>query len=389
MYTFGRGQHSQLGHRDAETKMWPSLVADFQTVRVTQVACGWNHMVILSDNGDVYTVGDNYYGQLGHGNTESLEMPRVVEQLAGLNIAYIAAGADHTVCVTTNGMVYAFGRDKMWLSNGLMVDNTPEDYTQMPIEALKNPNQLIPRLVSEGVLENESIVQVACGSLHTCVLTDTGKLFVAGSNEYGSVGTGKSEDVTVLQQIESIPDVCQVVCGFASTTVLTTEGQVWTWGFDASNAQGNQDELEKDWTAMKPHLVEELKDVVISAISSGAFHTCAVSENGELFSWGKNTNFVLGHSTADEQMNEYFSAQRVLGELEGHKVAFVSCGHWHSICITEDGSMYSWGVDDYGQLGLGDNGSAREPKKIEFFDGKEVCQLTCGEQYSIAVVRGE
>jgi RCC1 and BTB domain-containing protein len=99
LYTFGGGEHGQLGHGDKVNKTKPTLVAAMEDVFVTQITCGWSHSVALSNKGRVYTWGNSDHGKLGHGNQRKLSTPCLLEKLSGYQVVWVASYNEHTAAL--------------------------------------------------------------------------------------------------------------------------------------------------------------------------------------------------------------------------------------------------------------------------------------------------
>jgi len=110
VYSFGHGGYGQLGHGDQEHQPTPKLIEGLRGVRVTAIAAGGYHSVLLSDHGALYTFGHGGYGQLGHGDRMHQPTPTLVDGLpAQGRVTAMAAGAFHTVASTDRGALFAFG----------------------------------------------------------------------------------------------------------------------------------------------------------------------------------------------------------------------------------------------------------------------------------------
>jgi len=109
VWTFGLGGFGELGHGDYATLMVPRLVEGLMSVKVAQVAAGGCHTVICTAEGHVWTFGLGEHGQLGHGGDAREKVPRMTEGLVGVKVAHVAAGGCHTVICTAEGRVWTFG----------------------------------------------------------------------------------------------------------------------------------------------------------------------------------------------------------------------------------------------------------------------------------------
>ena len=109
LVTWGSNQEGQLGFENLEAQMDFGIVKDLRGQRIVAVACGYSHTVAVTEMGKVFSWGCSAYGQLGHGDTLTVRLPRVVEALVGHPIKSVACGASHTVAVDMEGMVWTWG----------------------------------------------------------------------------------------------------------------------------------------------------------------------------------------------------------------------------------------------------------------------------------------
>lgn len=99
LYTFGGGEHGQLGHGDRVNKLKPTLVQALEGVFVSHVACGWSHTVCLTNNGRVYSTGNSDHGKLGHGSSRKVSVPQLVEKLKNYRVVRVASYNEHTAAL--------------------------------------------------------------------------------------------------------------------------------------------------------------------------------------------------------------------------------------------------------------------------------------------------
>lgn len=99
VYTWGGGEHGQLGHGDKVNKTVPTLVRSLVDKLVVQVTCGWSHTVALTDTGEVFTWGNGDHGKLGHNDTNKVTVPKMVEVLATKRVISVASYNEHTVAL--------------------------------------------------------------------------------------------------------------------------------------------------------------------------------------------------------------------------------------------------------------------------------------------------
>ncbi|XXG86436.1 hypothetical protein AAC387_Pa11g1333 [Persea americana] len=171
---------------------------------VKAIACGGRHSAVITDDGVVLAFGWGLYGQCGQGSTDDELSPTCVSSLWGIQIQGIAAGLWHTVCISVDGNVYAFGGNQ---------------FGQLGTGA--DQAEILPRLLDAPSLENKHARIVSCGSRHSAIVTDDGKVFCWGWNKYGQLGLGDVIDRSIPIQVPidgSLPK--NVSCGWWHTLVL-------------------------------------------------------------------------------------------------------------------------------------------------------------------------
>lgn len=267
----------------------------------------------------LYSWGNNGGGQLGNNTTTNGLIPGPVQNLTGVVSVY--AGRAHGFAITGDRRVYVWGFN----NNGqLGIGNQTSQ--KIPVELTSLPNV---RFVDGG--ENHS---VAC--------TTDGKVYTWGGNSYGQLGLGNTTQYTTPQLVPGVSGVIQVSTGYGHTLALTQNGTVYAWGFNNLGQLGNGTQAD----SLVPVVVAGLTGIV--SVSAGNNHSLALKSDGTVWSWGSNASGQLGMgsgslSTTPVQVNG----------LTG-TVKQVSAGRNFSLAVTNDGKAWGWGVNDYGQLGLGD-----------------------------------
>ncbi|KAK9283880.1 hypothetical protein L1049_012135 [Liquidambar formosana] len=171
---------------------------------VKGIACGGRHSAVITDAGALLTFGWGLYGQCGQGSTDDELSPTCVSSLLGIRIDGVAAGLWHTVCISADGDVYAFGGNQFG-QLGTGVDQA----------------ETLPRLLEAPSLENMHAKIVSCGARHTAVITEERKVFCWGWNKYGQLGLGDVIDRNIPSQVTI--DGCvpkNVACGWWHTLLL-------------------------------------------------------------------------------------------------------------------------------------------------------------------------
>lgn len=128
MYSWGWGGSTMkgaggLGHAGGKDEPTPRLLRSLvdQGVPIASVECGEFHTVALSKDGEIWAWGNGEYGRLGNGETDTFEVPEPIEFFADVNVVSISAGRDFTFALTDNGELYGWGGNSRTLVVGLNV----------------------------------------------------------------------------------------------------------------------------------------------------------------------------------------------------------------------------------------------------------------------------
>eukprot|EP01126_Amoeba_proteus_P002158 TRINITY_DN10675_c0_g1_i2.p1 TRINITY_DN10675_c0_g1~~TRINITY_DN10675_c0_g1_i2.p1 ORF type:complete len:904 (+),score=220.30 TRINITY_DN10675_c0_g1_i2:834-3545(+) len=181
VYTVGVGWDGRIGHGEDLTDSFIFKPIQGFTLDVVEISCGWDHTMLLSRKGEVYTWGRGSYGQLGHGNFEKYYVPSLIHALSNLKIVQIAAGGTFSAAVSDDGKLFTWGDDKA----GQL--GHPYDKSSKGIfgsRTAKQQNKLLrssPRQVMFFEERDICVRQVACGSQHMLALTDDRSVYIWGN----------------------------------------------------------------------------------------------------------------------------------------------------------------------------------------------------------------
>ncbi|XP_031486010.1 ultraviolet-B receptor UVR8 isoform X2 [Nymphaea colorata] len=338
--SWGRGEDGQLGHGDAEDRLLPTVLSALNDHEIVSVTSGADHTTAYSETlAQVYSWGWGDFGRLGHGNSSDVFTPQPIKALQGLKIKQIACGDSHCLAVTIHGDVQSWGRNQ----NGQLGLGNTED-------------SLIPQKIQ--AFEGISVKMVAAGAEHTAAVTDDGELYGWGWGRYGNLGLGDRNDRLVPQRVDATDGqkMALVACGWRHTISVSSSGRLYTYGWSKYGQLGHGDYEDH----LVPHLLEALSNDCISQISGGWRHTMALTSDGRLYGWGWNKFGQVGVG----DFIDHCSPQEVKFPSE-QKVVQVSCGWRHTLAITDKGNVFSWGRGTCGQLGHGDSIDRNLPKVIE------------------------
>jgi chitodextrinase len=281
---------------------------------LTSAAFGPMHGLAVTTSGLVYSWGDNYFGQLGTGNTASLSSPAAVPGL--VNFVQVAAGDEHSMALKSDGTVWAWGSNRFGqLGNGTQVDSaTPAQVPGLPV-----------------------VVQIVAGARHSAAVGADGSVWVWGSNQFGQLGGNGIALNSNPVLVAGLSGVTALASGRQYFLALKADGTVWAWGDNHSVQLG----VGAQGAAALPQRIPTLVGIV--AVAAGDNHSAALDSHGTVWIWGANNVGQLGTGTLDPQ------PVPVALPLTG--VKSIVAGRDHVVAVQSNGTLVSWGLNSYGQLG--------------------------------------
>ncbi|XP_035826044.1 ultraviolet-B receptor UVR8-like [Aplysia californica] len=240
----------------------------------------------------------------------------------------------------------------------------------LPSHILKDGDSEIIPVHIEKDKDEEILVTAAAGGHKDLYLAydelSFGKVSVAReTNTDHEESNTKNLSLTLqLFPIDSGLSISFVSCGKEHALLLSKHGTVYSYGL-GSRGQLGHGTVEKEPT---PRLIEALEGLKVKTLSAGGWHSAAVAEAGDLYTWGWNESGQLGHpalslSSERGSRRTSISEDDVVGIQAEPRCAFdltteqnishVSCGSRHTLCLTESGKVFASGWNAYGQLGLG------------------------------------
>ena len=322
------------------------------SVSQESLSLGYNHSAAISENGDLYTWGENHNGELGNGisggtiykydeGIDSSLPLKIMDNAKSVNLGTSASAA-----LTQDSELYTWGA-------GL---------TGMLLGSGKSEDCLFP----EKIMDN--VINFSLGSNAGGAITQDGILYTWGENKNGEVGTkivALIPSPNVLP-VEIMNNVSWVDIGGSHASAITYDGSLYLWGDDMYGQIGDSEGNAYDTRT-------KIMDNVVS-VSLGTYHSAAITDDGSLYMWGNNFNGQLGIETPMMSLTPI----KVLDD-----VISISLGGVHSGAITEDGALYMWGDNSHGQLGNGTNENSPVPIKIL----DNVASVSLGKDFSAAITK--
>jgi len=361
----------------------PPLLSNIKAIDIGEL-----HTCALTNSGAVKCWGENENGQLGDGTTSDRFTPVNVVGLSS-GISAISAGARFTCALTIEGGVKCWGNNSYGqLGDGATVDrHTPVDVIGLsgPIIAITAGYTYVCALtvdhmvqcwgrnntgqVGESTYTNQptpvnisgftsEVIAISTGAGHTCALTSEGGVQCWGYNHFGQLGDDTTTDRSTPADVFGLTSgVIAISTGWWHTCALTSAGGAMCWGYNRKGQLGNGQNTHSS----RPIAVSGLTSG-IATISGGHFHTCAVTSAGGMKCWGLNHWGELGDGTRTDRNMPV----DVVGLTSG--VGAVASGNYHTCAITIAGGVKCSGWNQYGQLGDGTGATRLIPSDVLMLD---------------------
>ena len=390
LYGFGDNSGMQLGQHKNRRLPKPTLIRSPASLVFTQVACGKSHCLAINKLGKVFAWGTDTYGQLGLGESKkgtSIQKPEMISKIASHVFTSVVASATGSYAVTEKGELFAWGKNNAG-QLGLRSTKKPKYVPEIVIKS--NDDAGIVSLSAGGyafqyeshtavVLANhdaytwgwntfgqlgnsdsearqgiptksawlakQKLKAIECGQFTTAAVTEGGELYMWGLNEAGQLGRGEfaTSNSDGPRRVVLDGQVASVSIGYGHVLALTKDGRVFSWGKNFYGQLGLGDHRDKS----SPQEITHFSDDRIVHIAAGQYHSMALSDTGEVYAWGYNRDHELGLS--EDNMDRVLPQH--VPDLKGKRISHLAAGGYHSLAISEDGLLYTWGLNNYGQLG--------------------------------------
>ena len=236
-----------------------------------------------------------------------------------------------------------------------------------PLKQLKKPNELKPTVNVALTHDNylKGIKEFSLGYGHSLALMKDGKIYSWGWNERGQLGLSDKEDrlspslVTALED-KSITKLSTQDFDKHHSLAMDSEGRVYSWGQNNHGQLGLGDKEDR----LSPEEIEFFSDKSIIQISLGKFHSLALDNEGQVYSWGWNEGGQLG---LEDKKDKFEPSLIPYFKENGIFITQVITAYKHNLALDKNGKVYSWGWNEYGQLGLSHNEERLSPNLISYF----------------------
>ena len=284
---------------------------------VVEITSGDSHNLALKSDGTVYAWGNNTYGQLGTGDVQNSDTPTLIKDVP--EIESVKAGKYNSYLLSTDGEIYSFGGN----SNNSLGLNTTDNYIAVPTK-----------------VESSRVQRISAGQNYALYVRDDGYVYSWGQNTYGQLGHFDRQEKAVPTLIGSARIIKQ------EDYVTIKEGESHPINVTLNNTFNlRQDIIDNSGFTYTPinSDIATTKGNNIVGVTSGI------------------TTIVVEHTASKEQSVIFVE---VLKD-EAKSVIDIKASKDFNIALKADGSVWSFGLNSYGQLALKDNKNYNEPQKIE------------------------
>jgi alpha-tubulin suppressor-like RCC1 family protein len=290
----------------------------------TMVA-GGDAAYLIKNDGQLWSWGNNSAGQIGDGTSTTRKRPVAITS----QCAQISAGEAFTLCIGQDGSLWSWG-----LNGWNQLGRTGSIYS---------PGQV-------GSAMDWRTVEA--GYDHGAAIKFDGTLYTWGNNSQGQLGFGDTTRRTAPTKVNNDVDWIAVAAGSGFTLALKANGKLYGCG---DNSVG---EMANGGTTTGPKTFTPIGSWRWRAISAGVGHVMAIRDNGALYTWGSNSSGQIGNNAGTTNPVTAPYPVTVSGQVNVWRA--VAPGGQHSVGIMADGSLWAWGINSHGELGLG---STASPKK--------------------------
>ncbi|XP_076159819.1 RCC1 and BTB domain-containing protein 1 isoform X2 [Alosa pseudoharengus] len=309
-----------------DVSKWPlfTLMSAQELVSIRQ-ACVFgtsaNEAIYITHDDEVFVFGLNCSNCLGTGDSQSTIVPKKLDILSGKKVVSLSYGSGpHVLLATEDGDLYAWGH------NG---------YSQL---GNGTTNQGVAPVLVTTNLQSKRITEVSCGSHHSMALTSEGEVYAWGYNNCGQVGSGSTANQPTPRKVSNClqnKHVVSLTCGQTSSMAVVDNGEVYGWGYNGNGQLG----LGNNGNQLTPCRLAALQGYCVLQIASGYAHTLALTDEGLLYAWGANTYGQLGTGNKSNQL----SPVQIMTEKE-RIVEIAACHSTHtSAAKTQSGQVFMWG----------------------------------------------
>ncbi|KAF4318546.1 hypothetical protein BBO99_00008286 [Phytophthora kernoviae] len=462
LFVWGHNNAQQLGIDVSDKELFEMRqVEALQGEVIVDFSAGERHSLALNEFGQVFAWGRGKEGQLGLGDVAGVSSEvstprRVGGALSGQLVTKISCGESHSLALTVSGDVLMWGllpvSKMLYDDDGVAADASNRatvslagmsneelrraqrtraraelrqhmDDTIMSrllrdsmqvyedVETVEGENVQVqtirapcmtPRICT-GPLSKLIVMNIAAGFAHSLATTNDGAVFSCGYNDNGQLGLGSRRNSAEFQHIRALEGyfIEHIACGqqhslacsriveedesVADDDPTSRSGVCFSWGLGVLGQLGTG--INISWL---PKEVKLARPVV--SVAAGSHHSVTVSDDGKVYTWGHSEygQHGAGETFYDLQQNAHYffpRVQQALADDPRIKVARVCCSSHSTFALTRDGSVMSWGWNAFGILGNGKYQHSVHPQRVFGLKDNVAVAVGAGSNHCAVAVR--
>jgi len=355
------------------------LVATRQaTASVLQVWGGAREVIALDSDGTVLTWGYNADGQLGNGNTTNQALAARVPNL--IDVKAVMGAELFNIALKSDGTVWTWGANNLNNSNLVYLLGLGSAY---------DGNAFVPSPTQMPGLSNVTLL--GSRAYHAVAVKSDGTVWTWGLNKHFSLGLNNSTVTDTPNQVSGVSNPSMVTAGYGFSLALLQDQTLVSWGANNSEALGNLAQYNggNPNDSYLPVAVTGLTHVI--AVSAGWEHVLALKSDGTVWAWGTNTwggacGPGMGRLGIVDGASSPVTDEPVPTQIPGlANVIQVSAGDGHSAVLKSDGTAWTFGANACGQLGNGDNSYAPQYQPVQVPGLTNVVWLMARDHHTQAI----
>ena len=327
-----------------------------------KIAAGWRHTLILDNDGQAWTAGNNRFGELGDGSTDNRDELTRVSMPAGVSFESVSAFGAYSLALDTDGSVWAWGHG---------------EFGQLGIGSADPASSPVRVDLPHDI----QIIAIAAGADHSLALDADGSVWAWGLNRENRLGDSTLENRSNPVRV-TFPEAAQAMvisAGSSHSLAIDSDGTAWAWG------RRNEGQLGNGLAAARfgPTRVTMPHNIRFISIVASRGHSVAIDQHGQAWAWGEGWR-MDGAGLGDGSSGRHFKPIQV-AMPEGITFTDIATGFSHNLALTADGSVYAWGRNAEGQLGDGSDSPRSTPVEITLPSDTRVEQIAAGAHHSVAL----
>ena len=392
---WGNGQYGQLGSaqfiKDAPRAITEATpdggtsapivpdLGDLVPEEIDQLYAEESYAIAVTNSGDLYYWGGpSDTGMPGpfEGLTTTPTLFATADDFGGQKVAQLALSIDYVVALTENNELYSWGSNA---AGGLGIGK-PE--TDQELEARPDHDMYyeIQRVKTDATGGN-TIVEIDGGTSHTLALDDQGTVYAWGNGmggqlgdeetytgataNYGAAESGAYEPVVIDTGALSDTKTSKIAAGGHHSLALTADHEVVAWGSNYLGQIGDAHSVSEETSFEAPQTTTLAEDITAESGSeivdlvTAQHSSYAITASGEVYGWGSNEYDQLSVNVANEERSHEANPdpEQIGGDLAEEKVIDLVASRYHVLALTENNTLFTWGLESYEALGPNAHGT--------------------------------